>query len=351
MVNNNNTNKPSFENVHWADNSAKKVLDVFPNEEVYLMASGISPSGIVHVGHFREIITSELVRKALEKKGKNTKFIYSWDSYDAFRKVPKNIPSEWEKYLRLPYTQVPDPSGKYPSYGEKFMIEAEESLKVFNFPIEFQRQDKLQTSGIYADSIRKVLQNVDIVIEELNRYRETPLDNSWLPIDIYDDETGKDNIKVLSYDGEYTLTYLDENSIEKKVNFKEDPRVKLRWKADWPMRWNFYGVNFEPGGKDHSTPGSSYTVGCDIIRRIFNREPPVYTAYSFVSMKGQNGKISSSSGNGATISEVLKVYTPELILFIFAGTRPNAEFDISFDLDIIKIYEDFDKLERLYFGL
>jgi len=41
------------------------------------------------------------------------------------------------------------------------------------------------------------------------------------------------------------------------------------------------------------------------------------------------------------------VYTPELVRYIFAGTRPNTEFTISFDLDVIKIYEDYDKTERI----
>jgi lysyl-tRNA synthetase class 1 len=32
---------------------------------------------------------------------------------------------------------------------------------------------------------------------------------------------------------------------------------------------------------------------------------------------------------------------------MFAGTRPNTEFTISFDLDVIKIYEDYDRTERI----
>jgi lysyl-tRNA synthetase class 1 len=59
------------------------------------------------------------------------------------------------------------------------------------------------------------------------------------------------------------------------------------------------------------------------------------------------GKISSSSGEVVDLGDLLKVYTPELVRFLFAGTRPNTEFTISFDLDVIKIYEDYDKTERI----
>jgi len=51
-----------------------------------------------------------------------------------------------------------------------------------------------------------------------------------------------------------------------------------------------------------------------------------------------------------SLSDVLEVYQPEVVRYLFAGTRPNAEFAISFDLDVIKIYEDYDRCERIYYG-
>jgi lysyl-tRNA synthetase class 1 len=57
--------------------------------------------------------------------------------------------------------------------------------------------------------------------------------------------------------------------------------------------------------------------------------------------------MSSSSGNVIDLQDVLRVYTPELARYLFAGTRPNTEFTISFDLDVIKIYDDYDKTERI----
>mgnify|MGYP006296219165 FL=1 len=60
--------------------------------------------------------------------------------------------------------------------------------------------------------------------------------------------------------------------------------------------------------------------------------------------------MSSSSGEVISLRDVLEVYQPEVLRYLFAGTRPNSEFAISFDLDVIKIYEDYDKCERIYFG-
>jgi lysyl-tRNA synthetase class 1 len=59
--------------------------------------------------------------------------------------------------------------------------------------------------------------------------------------------------------------------------------------------------------------------------------------------------MSSSSGEVVDLRELLRVYTPEIARYLFAGTRPNTEFTISFDLDVIKIYEDYDRTERIAF--
>jgi lysyl-tRNA synthetase class 1 len=57
--------------------------------------------------------------------------------------------------------------------------------------------------------------------------------------------------------------------------------------------------------------------------------------------------MSSSQGKVVDLPTLLRVYTPEIVRFMFAGTRPNTEFTISFDLDVIKIYEDYDRTERI----
>ena len=67
---------------HWADIYADKIIREKGDKEIYTCASGITPSGTVHIGNFREIISVELVVRALRAKGKNVRFIYSWDDYD-----------------------------------------------------------------------------------------------------------------------------------------------------------------------------------------------------------------------------------------------------------------------------
>jgi lysyl-tRNA synthetase class 1 len=117
------------------------------------------------------------------------------------------------------------------------------------------------------------------------------------------------------------------------------------------MRWAFEEVDFEPAGKDHHSQGGSFDTARLVSKQIYGWEAPVSFRYDFIGTKGQPGKMSSSSGNVITLDDVLRVYTPEVARYLFAGTRPNTEFTISFDLDVIKIYEDYDKTERIASGL
>jgi lysyl-tRNA synthetase class 1 len=127
------------------------------------------------------------------------------------------------------------------------------------------------------------------------------------------------------------------------VDLREGGDVKLPWRVDWPMRWSFEHVCFEPGGKDHSSAGGSFDTAKQIVAKVYDWVAPEYVAYDFVRIKGAGGKISSSAGGAVTVADCLRVYEPEMLRWIFASQRPNSEFQISFDLDVVKLYEDYDR--------
>ena len=61
--------------VNWADAAAEEIITLCPDTTRFTTAAGISPSGVVHFGNFRDIITSHLVREALLARGKNARLI------------------------------------------------------------------------------------------------------------------------------------------------------------------------------------------------------------------------------------------------------------------------------------
>ncbi len=338
---------------HWTDFTAEKVIREKGDKGSYTVASGITPSGVVHIGNFREIMTVELVKRALEKRGKKVRFIYSWDDYDVFRKVPKGMPQQemLQGQLRRPIVDVPDPHGKEESYARYHEKQIEEAVKLVGIDPEFIYQSKRYRSRDYAKEMKFALDHAAEIREILNQFRENPLDDSWLPIGIFSKKFGTDVVSNVRYDGEWSVSYDLEDGTTETVDLRKDGNVKLKWRVDWPMRWNFEQVDYEPGGKDHSTAGGSFDTGKQIIQKLWKRDAPTYIMYDFVRIKGQGGKISSSKGNVVTLYDVLEVYEPEIVRYLFAGTRPNREFAISFDVDVIAMYEDFDRCERVYFGV
>lgn len=336
---------------HWTDVTAEKIIREKGDKKKYVLAAGITPSGVVHVGNFREMITVELVKRALEKRGKQVRFIYSWDDYDVFRKVPKNMPKQsmLKEHLRKAIVDVPDPYDEEDSYARHNEVAVEEDIAKVGIVPEFICQNKMYRDGKYVKEIKAALESNDKIKEILNNYREKPLEKNWLPITLFCPACGKDTLTEIKWLGDYQIFYKCECGQEEEFNFKERPLLKLKWRVDWPMRWSYEKVDFEPGGKDHSASGGSFDTGKQICKEVWNFDAPSYIMYEWIGIKGK-GQFASSAGNVITVGELLEVYEPEIVRYLFAGTRPNREFAITFDTDVLAIYEEFDKCERVYFG-
>jgi len=343
---------------HWADQAAAKTLAAHPGGGRITVAAGITPSGVVHVGNFREVMTVDLVARALRDRGADVRFIYSWDDFDVFRKVPQGMPQPdmLKDNLGRSIADVPDPYGKTDSYASHNIAEFEESLVPLGIAPEFIRQSRRYRAGAYAEGIRKALQHTAKIREILNRARgeataTSLVKDDWLPLYGFCEKCGRDKLDFTVKD-EWTVgVHCHSCKHVADVDLREGGNLKLPWRVDWPMRWAHEGVCFEPGGKDHSTAGGSYDTAKDIVREVYDWRPPEYVGYDFVRVKGRAGKISSSKGDVVTVGDCLKIYEPEVLRWIFVSYKPNTEFQISFDLDVIKIYEDYDRLRRVAHGL
>ena len=98
--------------MHWSDKIAEEIIRKNPDKEEYVCAAGISPSGSIHIGNFRDVATSLFVTQALRRAGKKAKLLFSWDEFDRLRKVPVNVDAiteGFEKYIGFPYVDVPNP--------------------------------------------------------------------------------------------------------------------------------------------------------------------------------------------------------------------------------------------------
>ena len=138
--------------MHWADVIAK---DIASKCERPLIATGISPSGEIHVGSLRESVTGESVRSALEAMGKDVKLIYLVDSFDPLRKRYEFLPEEYEKYVNMPLSDIPCPCGKHKSYAHHYVEPFLSAMKEVDVRCEVIFVHELYREGKFADAIDK----------------------------------------------------------------------------------------------------------------------------------------------------------------------------------------------------
>lgn len=342
---------------HWADLIAERIIADKGDKETYTLASGITPSGTIHIGKFREIITTELVSRALARMGKKVRFIYSWDDYDTFRKVPADMPDQemLKGLLYQPIVDIPDVYGTADSYARHNEMTLETIAPMLGITnIEFIYQSKMYRAGAYNGLVVTVADSAEKIRNILQEFKTNEIDADWFPIETYCGGCNRDRgVKFSNYDANAkTIDYECKFCGHKEtLNISESKRLKLPWRIDWPMRWKYEDVDFEPGGTDHSSAGGSYDTSKIIVREIFGGSAPVYAKYAFVLPKGERKKMSSSTGNGFSVNSVLEVYTPEMVRWFFASYKPDAPFNMAFDIDVLKNYENFDRMEREVYGL
>jgi len=351
-----------------------------------VVASGLSPSGPIHLGNLREVMTPHLVADEIRRRGHEVRHLISWDDYDRYRKVPKGIPGvdeeAWAEHIGKPLTSVPAPAGSpHPNWAEHFKAAMIEALGELGVEFDGISQTAQYTSGVYREQILHAMRHRAEIDAILARYRtkkapakpaqQKPVDAAelaaeegsgaaeeddgsgstatgvgYVPYKPYCAACGKDLTTVTAYDDETTeLSFTCACGHAETVKLSEFDRGKLVWKVDWPMRWAFEGVVFEPSGVDHSSPGSSFQVGGQIVGPIFGGEQPIGPMYAFVGISGM-AKMSSSRGGVPTPGDALRIMEPQILRWLYARRRPNQSFKIAFDQEIQRLYDEWDALTR-----
>ena len=349
--------------MHWSDEIAERIIERNPNKEEYVCAAGVSPSGSVHIGNFRDLATPLFVVKALKKRGKKAKLLISWDEFDRCRKIPANVQavvgSAYDKYIGCPYVDIPDPWGCHENYAQHFEEEFLKGIAPFGIELDCRYQADMYRSGKYAKDVLEAIRARDEIFEILDSFKTKDTSKSpeqlkeehdaekaaYSPVSIFCPECHTDFTKITAFSEDGTeADYVCRCGHSGHFNFTTNFNCKLGWKVDWAMRWRYEQVDFEPGGKDHSAPTGSYNNSKLIAKRIFNHDAPIYQGYEFIGIKGMTGKMSSSSGLNLTPETLLKLYQPEVLLWLYAKTDPAKAFDICFDDGILRQYFEFDKM-------
>ncbi|MBD2759276.1 lysine--tRNA ligase [Yimella sp. cx-573] len=372
----------------WVSRLADEVIeDARKRDTKVVCASGISPSGPIHLGNLREVMTPHLVADEVRRRGIECEHLISWDDYDRFRKVPNGIAgvdSSWAEHIGKPLTAVPAPPGSSAeSWAAHFREQCERSLAQLGVTYSSISQTQQYTAGAYVDQILFAMKHRDQIDKVLDQYRTLPaadqqqpkgqqkldedqaaaaaeaaegsgaaseddgsVGKEYYPYKPFCTVCNKDFTTVTAYDPETTQLSYDCGACghTETVELRTFNHGKLVWKVDWPMRWAYEKVLFEPSGVDHQSPGSSYVVGKELAP-LFGWERPIGPMYAFVGIKGM-AKMSSSKGGVPVAEDALQIMEPALLRWLYARRKPNQAFDVAFDAEIQRMYDEWDALAR-----
>jgi lysyl-tRNA synthetase class 1 len=323
--------------------------------EVPTCASGISPSGPVHLGNLRELMTPHLVADEVRRNSAPCRHILSWDDYDRLRRVPAGLPGSLAEHIGRPLTSVPDPCGQHENFAEHFKASLRDSLDRLGIQVTEISQTEMYTSGAYAAQIVLAMRRRADIGAVLARYRTRRADadeegeqraGEYYPFRPYCASCGRDDTTVTAFDDETTeITYTCACGAVVGPTPIADVAGKLAWKVDWPMRWAYEHVTFEPAGVDHASPGSSFTVGEELVTAIFGGEMPLHFGYSFVGAPG-SAKMSGSRGGAPTPADALEIFEAPLLRWLYARRRPEQSITLAFNAEVVRTYDEWDALSR-----
>lgn len=332
--------------------------------ELITCASGASPSGPVHLGNLREFLTVHFVAEEIRRRGLPVRHLHSWDDFDRFRKVPAGVDQSWADHIGRPLSAVPDPDGCHPSWAEHFKEPLVTSLREMGVEMEQVSQTQMYTSGAYRSQVLHAVSQRHQIESVLSRFRtkapateaggelelETPDSAASLarfPYKPYCRQCGRDTVTITAYDdATHDLSYTCAScAFEGVTNLATQDEGKLVWKVDWPMRWAFEKVDFEPGGDDHATPGSSYTVGKELVQPTFGWRAPSFVAYKFVGVAGM-AKMSSSRGGVPTAADALRILEAPMVRWLYVRRQPKQVFTIDLGPEVVRLYDEWDSLTR-----
>lgn len=366
----------SEDSSHWADRIALQVKERVEKNEFlqklvkkngYIVYDEKTPSGTIHVGSARGWIIHDCVAKALRALGLKTKFILSSDDMDPYDKPNMELDESWNKYIGMPFMDIPSPEKGYRHFGDYYFLQATKRFEEWGIECELESTGERYVDGNFNPQIKTILDNagkVQKIYSEL--YGEDTPFAKKLPFNVKCPKCGKIATTVaLKWDKEKEEIYFE--CRDDIVKFAKgcgnkgwlspyDGNGKFPWKVEWAAKWPMKGVVYEIAGKDHFTKGGSRTIACRIAVDVLDYPPPLPSdsyktgkAYEFFTVAG--AKMSTSKGKGIAFKDVTEYAPTKMLRYLMVKSRPTAviDFDPYNEHDLLLLYDRYDKTEDIYF--
>ncbi|MBG0831982.1 lysine--tRNA ligase [Planomonospora sp. ID67723] len=330
-------------------------------------ASRLTPSGPLHLGDLREVMTSHLVAEELRHRGHDSVHVLFWYDFERFGGAPSGIgvPAgtrrAWNEHIGKPLTSVPSPPWSaylnWAYYFEEPMIAALADLGV---TFRGASQERLYASGAVRERVLVAVRERARIGAALARHRTDPGaaatgsgttsgaeagSPGYFPYRPYCSACDRDPTTVTSYDDETTaLAYTCACGHAETVRLAEHGRGRLAHEVELAVFWAHEGVVFEPSRFSPASPGPSLAAAGRIIREVFNGERPLGAVHAPVCVSGMARK--DRSGRVPTPAAALAVMDPPLLRLPYVRHRPEQPFTIALGRELQRAYDEWDALAR-----
>ncbi len=359
--------KEELQDSFWADQAAKEIVSrvayhyldkPYQKPDTFTVKTSASISGVLHIGRLSDTIRGDSVVRALESIDAPVRFIWVAEDMDPLRKVPQGVPESYEKYIGMPVTDIPDPEGCHETYAEHHVSEyfkvidqfVHHKLEKFSMRAEYKK-------GNFNPYIKKILENVESIVEIQNRYRSNPLPQGWSPWTPICEGCGKiSTAKILGIkDGKVLYECSDykfETTTAKGCGYKgeNDPMKgegKLMWKSEWASQWARWNVVTEGAGKEYQVPNSAFWINGEIVEKVLDYPMPRPIFYEHLLV--DNVKMSASLGNVVYPKDWLEVAGPEQLRFLY-NKRLMKTRSLSWK-EFPQLFDEFDQAAKVFFGV
>lgn len=371
----------------WADEAATEILRHTERHAILrdlvarrglLVYDEKTPSGTIHVGSSRGWVMHDVMARALRARGAPARFVLSADDMDPYDKPSAGLPrAEWDRFLGMPFRRIPSPEPAFESWADFYFRQCTDLFPRWGIDCALESTGALYEQGAFDAAIERALDLAPLIqgiYAEL--YGDTPASHR-LPFNPVCESCGRiATTRALEWDPVRAQVRYECRS---DVMGYTDPATgraeqipgcghdgwrspfggggKFPWKVEWAAKWATRGVVAEWAGKDHFSEGGSRTAACRFSLEVFEYPPPYPSdgrrtggGYEFLVVGGR--KMSTSKGAGASFAEIGDALSPEMLRFLMVRSRPNQviDFDPNRDADIVNLYNEFDRVERVAYG-
>ena len=330
---------------HWIERISNELNE--QDVDKHVIASGTSISGSIHIGNSCDVFIANAIGKKLKELGNDAETLWIADDHDPLRKVPYPLPENYDKYLGMPYSNIPCPDGCCDNFVEHFEKPFLNTLPEFGIDITLKSGFELYKNGDYNDYIKTALEKSDEISAIMNQYRRTPLAEDWLPYNPICEKCGRVNTTT-AYDYQGSkISYKCECGHTGEVDYKTG-NGKLTWRVEWSARWKMLNITCEPFGKDHAASGGSYDVSKIITEDIFDYTAPYPVPYEWITLDGE--AMSKSHGVFFTPEQWLKIGSAESLNYFLFRSKPMKAKDFSPKMQFLDLMDQFDTVEKVYYN-